>query len=99
MHQLNILSCTNIPDRNAWGSLDTVKLRPKKEKPKRPPTTKRSETLLVGGWERRLVSHKTNEQDFPDGPVVRISALTAKGLGSTPGWGTKIPQAMQRGQK
>ena len=28
-----------------------------------------------------------------------LSAFTAKGLGSIPGWGTKIPQATQGGQK
>ena len=28
-----------------------------------------------------------------------LCALTVKGLDSIPGWGTKIPQAMHRGQK
>ena len=28
-----------------------------------------------------------------------LCAFTARGLGSIPGWGTKIPQAMQRSQK
>ena len=30
---------------------------------------------------------------------LRLSAFTAVGLGSTPGWGTKIPQAAWHGQK
>ena len=30
--------------------------------------------------------------DFLNGPVVRTCTFTAKGLGSIPGWGTKIPQ-------
>ena len=37
--------------------------------------------------------------EFPGGPVVRIWHLHCGGLGSIPGWGTKIPQATQRGQK
>ena len=31
--------------------------------------------------------------------MVRIRAFTAEGPGSIPGWGTKIPQAKQRGQQ
>ena len=30
---------------------------------------------------------------------LRLCALTVDGLGSIPGWGTKIPQAMKHGQK
>ena len=30
---------------------------------------------------------------------VGLSTFTAEGPGSIPGWGTKIPQAAQRGQK
>ena len=37
--------------------------------------------------------------EFPGGKVVRICVLTAKGLGSIPGRGTKIPQAMWCSQK
>ena len=36
--------------------------------------------------------------EFPGSPV-GLRAFTAKGLGSNPGWGIKIPQAMWRGQK
>ena len=32
-------------------------------------------------------------RDFSGGPVVRIHTFTAEGVGSIPGWGTKIPQA------
>ena len=38
-------------------------------------------------------------QEFPGGPVVRTRRFHCWGLGSTPGWGTKIPQAVQRGQQ
>ena len=31
--------------------------------------------------------------EFPNGPVVRTPTFTAKGWGSIPGPGTKIPQA------
>ena len=37
--------------------------------------------------------------EFAGGPVVRTLCFTAKGVGSVPGWGTKIPQAMKHGQK
>ena len=37
--------------------------------------------------------------EFPGGPVVRTPDLTAEDPGSVPGWGTKIPQAEQQGQK
>ena len=30
---------------------------------------------------------------------LRLCAFIAKGIGSTPGWGAKIPQAAQHGQK
>ena len=30
---------------------------------------------------------------------LRLCALTLEGLGSIPGWGTKIPQAMWHGRK
>ena len=35
-------------------------------------------------------------REFPGRPVV--STLTAKGLGSVPGWGLKIPQASSQGK-
>ena len=38
--------------------------------------------------------------EFPGGAVVSLSCVfTAKGLGSIPGQGTKIPQVASRGQK
>ena len=37
--------------------------------------------------------------EFPGCPVVRTPCSHAKGLGSIPGWGAKMPQAMQCGQK
>ena len=33
-------------------------------------------------------------QGFPGGPVFELHAFTAKGLGSKPGWETKILQAV-----
>jgi len=37
-------------------------------------------------------------KEFPGTPV-GLHTFTAKGLGSIPGWGTKIPQAMKYSQK
>ena len=37
--------------------------------------------------------------EFPGRPVVGFAALIAKGRGSIPSRGTKIPQAAQHGQK
>ena len=33
--------------------------------------------------------------DFPGSPVLKTSPSTAGGVGSIPGWGTKIPHALQ----
>ena len=38
-------------------------------------------------------------QDFPGGPVVKTPHFQGRGMGSIPGQGTKIPHAMQHGQK
>lgn len=89
-----VLRRTDIPERSAWGSLDTVrKLRTKKETPKRPATTQGSKTILVGGWERRLATYKTNEQDFPDDPVARIQHSNCRGPGFNPWLGNYILHA------
>ena len=37
--------------------------------------------------------------EFPDVPVLRTRCFHCRGLGSIPGWGTRIPQAMWQGQK
>ena len=37
--------------------------------------------------------------DFPGGPVVKTLCFHCRWHGFEPGWGTKIPHAMQRGQK
>ena len=37
--------------------------------------------------------------EFPRGLVVRITGFHCRGLGSVPGQGTEIPQAMQHCQK
>ena len=37
--------------------------------------------------------------DFPGGPVVKTLCFQGRGTGSTPGWGTKIPNAAWHGQK
>ena len=41
----------------------------------------------------------TNSREFPGGPVVRTRCFHFWGLGSIPGWGTKILQAVRLGQK
>ena len=38
-------------------------------------------------------------RDCPDGPVVMTLPSNARGVGSVPGWGTKIPHATEYSQK
>ena len=38
-------------------------------------------------------------REFPGGLVVRIQCFHCRGLGSVPGQGNEIPQAVRRGQK
>ena len=33
--------------------------------------------------------------DFPGGPVVKTSLPNARGMGSIPGWGARIPHAFR----
>ena len=40
-----------------------------------------------------------HSRDSPGGPVVRTLRFHCQGLGSIPGWGTKIPKATWHGQK
>ena len=42
---------------------------------------------------------KHSAREFPGGPVVRTPCFHCGGVGSIPGQGTKIPQAVQCGQK
>ena len=42
---------------------------------------------------------KRKKKELPGGPGVGLRALTAKGLGPIPGWGTKIPQPTRHGPK
>ena len=44
-------------------------------------------------------SSKEEGREFPGGPMLEIYTFTAKGPGSTPGWGTKIWKAMWYHQK
>ena len=37
--------------------------------------------------------------DFPGGPVLRLCGSNSREHGSIPGWGIKIPHAMQCGKK
>ena len=46
-----------------------------------------------------LKKKKTNTQEFPGSPMARAQHFHCCGLGSIPGWGTKIPQAVQRDRK
>ena len=41
---------------------------------------------------------KRNGGEFPGGPVIRTQHFHCRGPGLIPGWGTKIPQAVRRGQ-
>ena len=42
---------------------------------------------------------KSEGRDFPSGPVVKSPPSNAGDMGSIPGRGTKIPHAVQCGQK
>ena len=42
---------------------------------------------------------KSSQRDFPGGSVANTLPSTAGDMGSTPGQGTKIPQAAWQGQK
>ena len=42
-----------------------------------------------------MVDIKLHERDFPSGPVVENPPCNAGDSGSIPGWGTKIPQALE----
>ena len=41
--------------------------------------------------------HKITLWEFPGGAVIRTQRFHCCGPGSVPGWGTKIPQALQCG--
>ena len=49
------------------------------------------------------ISYKKKKEflqgNLPGGPVVKTPHFHCRGLGFDPGWGTKIPQAAQGGQK
>ena len=45
-----------------------------------------------------LCQLKINPREFPGCPMVRTRAVTTKGMGSIPGWGTKVPQAVRHSQ-
>ena len=47
----------------------------------------------------RELQFKRTVREFPGGSVVRIRHFHCHCLGSTPGWGNKIPQATQHGPK
>ena len=55
--------------------------------------------LFKFGERAKFTCSRSSVREFPGGPVVRLCAFTAEGTGSTPGRGTKILQAVQRGQK
>ena len=48
---------------------------------------------------KNFKNKSTTSQEFPGGPVVRTQHFHCPGLGSIPGWGTKIPQAAWQSQK
>ena len=53
---------------------------------------------MLNEWEPRRCSINVY-WEFPGSPVVRTRHFHCWGPGSIPGWGTKIPQAAQSGQK
>ena len=46
-----------------------------------------------------MIGQQYSSREFPGGLVVRIPGFHCCGLGSIPGWGTEILQAMWGGQK
>ena len=56
---------------------------------------------LSGGSHLFLVNLLIKEyRNFPGGPaILRLCLSTAGGVGSIPGWGTKIPHVTGHGQK
>ena len=38
------------------------------------------------------------KREFPGGPLVKTLDFQVGGMGSIPGWGTKIPHAVQNGK-
>ena len=47
----------------------------------------------------KKVRLRIRNRDFPGGPVVKTLPSNAGGVGSIPGWGTKIPHAVGCSQK
>ena len=60
------------------------------------PHRPRRKTSVVGGSQAGLRKHLG---DFPGGPVVKICASNAGGVGSILGRGTMIPQVVQQEEK
>ena len=42
-----------------------------------------------------MVDIKLHERDFPSGPVVKNPPCNAGDTGLIPGWGTKVPRALE----
>ena len=58
--------------------------------------------MVSRGFLAPMLDQKVRHQevgDFPGCPVVDSVLLMQAGEGSVPGWGTRIPHAMQHGQK
>ena len=58
-----------------------------------------SQQFIVSSYNGYKSALKRMNRDFPGGPVVTTPLFNAGGVGSIPGQGTKIPHAMQCGQK
>ena len=52
-----------------------------------------SHELYMWLSEFKLIKNELHYREFPGSPVVRTLRCHCHGLGSIPGWGTKIPQA------
>ena len=51
----------------------------------------RLDTLNICSLGMSVILQQHCFREFLEGPVVKTGAFTAKGTGSSPGWGTKIP--------
>ena len=60
---------------------------------------KRESSCTVDGNVNWYSHYGKQYREFPGGPVVRIQRFHCRGPSSFPGWGTKILQDAQHGQK
>lgn len=95
-HQQQKLSKEGGPCTHLWGRKGRWWLKQwwshsePRPAPRREPGEKRRPTFTTSP-RRALHSFKMTSKDSPGGPAVRNPPCNAEDVGSTPGWGTRIP--------